>query len=152
MNHSAFRPAVLSGGAKEVYAPFRSRCQQLFFNPPKFFLAKLFRAVCSFSRTREAYALFPRPCQLLFAGSAIFSRRAQAHSVPVSREEKIGKQVQIVKPYLNFFQQFYKNGPTRRPEAPCAAAGHEVRVPARSTQARSTTGTCHRTAGPQAPA
>jgi len=50
MNHSAFRPAVLSGGAKEVYAPFRSCCQQLFFNPAEFLQAALFQAVFSFGK------------------------------------------------------------------------------------------------------
>lgn len=50
MNHSAFRPADLAGGAKEVYAPFRSRCQQLFFNPAEFIPATLFQAVFSFCK------------------------------------------------------------------------------------------------------
>ena len=96
----------LSVGAKETYAPFRPCCQQLFFNPPKSVLTKLLQAVCSFSRTREAYAPFSQPCQLLFALSTNFLRRVQAQSVAVSRKEKIEKQAQTVKPYLNFSQQF----------------------------------------------
>ena len=86
--------------------PFVLAVNNFFFNPPEFFLAALFRAVCSFSRTREAYAPFSQPCQLLSAGSANFLRRAQAQSVPVSRKEKIVKQIKTVKPYLHFFQQF----------------------------------------------
>ena len=72
MNHSAFRPAVLSGGAKEVYAPFRSRCQQLFSIPPNLFRRRCFKLYSVLVRTVETYAPLRSICQSLFCFPKIF--------------------------------------------------------------------------------
>ncbi|WP_407845010.1 hypothetical protein [Desulfovibrio falkowii] len=89
--------------------PFVLAVNNFFFNPPKFFSAALFRAVCSFSRTREAYAPFSQPCQLLSAGSANFLRRAQAQSVPVSRNGNLPQRGATVNRFSSFFSKYCRN-------------------------------------------